>query len=174
MAQTLFVALPLSLAWVVLAGQPNLPGLLVGYILGIGVVLVVRFNTSYQAEDEPISWQRVPMQIVTLVLYVLRLTWDVMVSGASVAWVIIQPTMPIKPVVRRITTQDEQNSGLVAALSAHSITITPGEMVIDFEEEDGETYMLIHSLNKDESTEETLIEDQKNRLSLIKRVIGRE
>lgn len=174
MAQIFFIALPLSLAWMVLAGQANIPGFFVGYVISFGVLLVIRFNTSYQAEDEPINLARVPMQIVTLIFYILRLTWDVMVSGASVAWVVIQPTMPIKPVVRRITTQDDRNSGLAAALSAHSITITPGELVVDFEEEDGEVYMLIHSLNKDQSTEERLIEEQKNRLSLIKRVLGRD
>lgn len=173
MGRILIYALPLSISWVILAGQPTIPGLIVGYAFGIGVLLLIRFNTAPLTNEEPIVLSRIPRQLVAALLYSLRLAWDVFVSGASVAWIVIQPRMPIKPAIQRITTQDETNNPVISALSAHSITITPGELVIDFEEASDETHMLVHTLNKDTSTEEKLVREQQNRLATIKRIIGR-
>lgn len=173
MIQVIVLTFPMAVAWMILAGQPSIEGFIVGFVFGFAILYVVRLNTATNEDDKPINLAKIPVQIITLFVYSIKLAWDVCRSGVDVARIVIMPTMPIKPGVQRISTQDETKSGAVAALSAHSITITPGELVIDFEEDGDQVYMLVHSLDKEASDEEKLIADQTNRLKLIERILGR-
>jgi len=173
MLQTIVLSFPMALAWMILARQPSIEGFIVGYIFGFAVLLLVRINTSIQDEG-PVFVRRIPTQILSLMIYGVRLAVDVFLSGIDVGWRVLQPNLPINPGVQRITTQDETKDTLISALSAHSITITPGELVIDYEEDEDNIYMLVHTLDKDQSTIEKLNADQTQRLKLIKRILGYE
>ena len=73
-----------------------------------------------------------------------------------------------------VNTQDETENELISAVSAHGITITPGELVVDFEETDEEgVMMIVHSLNLDTSGQ-SLDEDQSMRLARIKGILGHD
>ncbi len=62
----------------------------------------------------------------------------------------------------------------MSAVSAHGITITPGELVVDFEEKSDEgVLMIVHSLNKSESGKR-LDHDQAVRLKRIKGILGHD
>jgi multicomponent Na+:H+ antiporter subunit E len=137
--------------------------------------MIIRINTSFEQNDEPVRLSKIPGQLIGLVIYVIRLAIDVFLSGVDVAGRVIRPSLPIKPDVQRVNTQDATNDNLISALSAHSITITPGELVIDFEEgEHGETIMLVHTLDKDASNMEKLTRDQTKRLKLIRQILGHD
>jgi multicomponent Na+:H+ antiporter subunit E len=66
-----------------------------------------------------------------------------------------------------VPTQDETHSASIAALSAHAITITPGELVVDF---DGAKVMYVHCLDT-EATSKTADPAQAARLKLLRRVL---
>ncbi len=174
MAQILFLALPMALLWMSLSGRFAPETFIVGYIFGAAVLASIRLNTSFERGGQPVKLLRIPDQILAFVIYILRLGFDVLRSGIDVAWRIMTPSreLPIDPAVQRVRTQDETNNLFVSALSAHSITITPGELVIDFEEEDGETVMLVHTLDQRRSDAQQLERDQKQRLGLIRRILG--
>lgn len=172
---TLVMSVPMAILWMIFARQFSLEGLVVGYILGFGVLFVIRINTTFPEEDEPIRLHRIPFQIFALIWHIIRLSIDVIVSGIDVGRRVLPPKMPIDTVMHRISTQDADNNGLISALSGHAITITPGEMVIDYETDDnGQTIMLVHCLDKKLSTEEKLKADQKQRLKLIRQILGHD
>lgn len=175
MLQTLVLSVPMALLWMIFARQFTVPGFIIGYIFGLGVLVLVRANTNFQEDDEPINLSSIPSQLLWLPVYIVKLTWDTFLSGFDVALRTIRPTMPINPGTARISTMDDEHSSLVSALSAHWITITPGELVIDFEqdEETGTHYLLVHVLDKEDSTQEKLVKEQQERLKLIRRILGR-
>ena len=173
MSQTLFLSFPMALLWMIFARQFSWEGFVIGYIFGFGILLVIRLNTTYEGADRPIRVSKIPSQIVALLIYIVRLALDVLLSGIDVAKKVLDPKLPINPGVHRVPTQDKTNNNLVSALSAHSITITPGELVIDFDkDESGQTVMLVHALDKDASDMTKLNRDQSNRLKLIRQILG--
>lgn len=175
MGQTFLLSVPMAFLWMIFARQVSIEGFIVGYIFGFGVMTVVRLNTSFENKDEPISLIKIPGQLVALVIYIIRLSIDVFLSGIDVGKRVINPALPINPGIQRIYTQDERNNELVSALSAHSITITPGELVVDFETDaDGKTVLIVHALDTEASDIAKLDRDQVNRLKLIKRILGHE
>lgn len=175
MSQIYLLSVAMAVLWMIFANQFTLPGFVVGYIFGFGVLLLMRFNTSFESHQTVIHPARIPSQLIALVRYTLRLTLDVILSGIDVARRVLKPQMPIDPIIQRVPTQDPTNDAVISALSAHGITITPGELVIDFEQdESGQTIMLVHALDSNLSTMEKLNRDQSNRLKLIKRILGYE
>lgn len=173
MLYTIVLAVPLALVWMIFSGQLTIQGFAIGYIFGFAVIIIVRNNTRRDVDvEQQLNISGIPQQIAYLLYYIVRLAIDVLLSGLDVAGRVIMPSLPILPDVKRIKTQDPQNNELVSALSAHSITITPGELVIDYEYENNETYMLVHVLDKNESTQEKLEEAQTKRLRLIQQILG--
>lgn len=173
MLNTIILSFPMALTWMALVQNYTPEGFLVGYVFGFGVLLLVRLNTRFDRDEHPIRLQKVPSQVVWLLIYTVRLTWDVLLSGVDVAQRVMRPTMKINPGMHCISTQDETNTALISAMSAHAITITPGELVIDFDE-CGEATMLVHTIDAQRSDEEKLAADQANRLTFIKRILGRD
>jgi multicomponent Na+:H+ antiporter subunit E len=163
----------MALLWMIFARQFTWEGFVIGYIFGFAVLMIIRINTRGTENERPIRVAKIPSQLIALVIYIMRLSVDVFLSGIDVAKRVIDPKMPIDPDVQRVSTQDASNNGLVSALSAHSITITPGELVIDFDtDENGQTIMLVHTLDKNTSDMAKLTRDQTNRLTLIRRILG--
>jgi|GEM_PF-361923 len=176
MVLTLVYTVVMAVLWMIFARQLSIEGFLVGVAFGFAIVQVVRVNTgAFGEEDEELSLLKIPSQFFALIVYILRLTVDVILSGIDVAGKVLQPRMPIDPGTTYISTQDESNNSVISALSAHSITITPGELVIDYgEDEHGNTTMLVHTLDKEASNREKLEKDQTNRLKLIRQILGKD
>ena len=173
MAQVLFLSFPMAALWIIFARQFSIEGAIIGYIFGFAIIMLIRINTSFDNSDIPVRISTIPGQVIALVVYIVRLAIDVFLSGVDVAGRVLRPSLPINPGVLRVETQDPTNNALVSALSAHSITITPGELVIDFEKDaDGQTIMLVHALDQGASNMDKLVRDQTNRLKLIRKILG--
>ncbi|MEL6269850.1 MAG: Na+/H+ antiporter subunit E, partial [Chloroflexota bacterium] len=140
-------------------------GLAVGYLIGLGVMLLtghgnVRLNVL-----------RLPVQLFWGVVYAVRLFIDILLSSIDVTRRVLDPALPINPGEIRISTRDESCDVLTSALSAHAITVTPGEMVVGFEEQENEVIMTVHTLDLEASS--TNAEDEQiNRLKFIRRMLG--
>lgn len=175
MLNVLILSIPMAFFWVVLSQETSLQGLLIGYVFGAAILQSIRLNTRFDDEDISLDPAKIPGQLAWLLLYAVRLMADVFFSGVDVARRVIQPDMPINPGEYCISTQEEYDdhpTPLISAMSAHSITITPGELVIDFDT-CGEGTMLVHTLDREASNEARLIADQNRRLELIERILGR-
>lgn len=171
MIRSILLSFPLALVWMILSQQLTAQGFVVGYIFGFAVILLVRSNIRTEDKPPRMRLLAVPGQIFALATYTARLTVDVWLSGVDVARRVLQPEIPINPGMIEISTQDETGNSLISALSAHSITITPGELVVDFDDED-EAKMIVHTLDVEASTREKLEADQARRLRLFNRILG--
>ena len=174
-----FASIPMAFLWMIMAKQFTIEGFIVGYVVGFGVLVIIRATTTQGDEIyKPFSLMQLPKRIWSFIVYILDLALAVLISGTQVAFIAINPknlNEIIEPGVQKVSTQDPSKNIILSALSAHSITITPGELVIDFEiDEHGETVMLVHSLNMKASSQEKLNSDQTERLARIKEVMGYE
>lgn len=160
------LAVPLAIGWTIYTNQPTIGNIVLGYIFSV----VVLFAINMQGDS--FNLKNIPLQIANLVIYIFLLAYEVLKAGVEVARITLSPTMPIQPGTARIHTQDDTENPVVSAISAHGITITPGELVIDFEEtSDDGVWMIVHSLNIEKSKSK-LDNDQTTRLKRIKGILG--
>lgn len=166
--KAMVMALPLAIGWTIYTAKPTPGNFLLAYVLS----LVVLVATGQRGDS--FRLRNAPLQIYNLIAYVLFMAYEVLVSGVKVALVVIAPELKISPGTTELNTFDESKNELISAVSAHGITITPGELVVDFNEtsEAGVT-MIIHSLNAEDSANH-LEHDQQVRLKRIKGILGHD
>lgn len=108
---------------------------------------------------------RLPSALWALLRYIIWLVAAVVRSGLDVARIVLTPSLPIKPGV--IAVPSGSQSKLVTALSAHAMTIAPGEMVIAV---DDHCVIYNHYLNVDQAEE--MATAQKRRVVLLEKIFG--
>ena len=102
--------------------------------------------------------------ILALGAYVLIVTRDVILSGLQVARLVLDPSLPIRPGIIAIPSLCQ--SELATALSAHAITLAPGEMVVEI---DKHGIMYTHTLDVTKA-ESYVNEAQQMRSDLLARI----
>ena len=160
------MGLPLAIGWTIYTAQPTPGNFLLGYVLSVSALVATGFR------GESLRLRNAPRQLYNLVAYTVHLATEVLLAGVTVSRVILTPSLPINPGISTVNTQDKTENELISAISAHGITITPGELVVDFEDtnEDG-VGMIVHSLNID-SSGQSLDDDQRKRLARIRGILG--
>jgi multisubunit Na+/H+ antiporter MnhE subunit len=168
MTTVLILALPFSLVFMAFSGQLSWQGFVVGYPLSIAALWL---GQAYNLNFKP---QRVFSQVIALIVYSTRLAVDIFLSSIQVARIVLSPNLDeqLNTAVKVIGSQDDTNNEIITAMSSHGITITPGQMVIDIEEQDGKTLLHVHNLNAEFAGE--LETEQTGRLHLIRKVLGYE
>lgn len=162
MLATLLLAIPLAIVWMVVTATISLDSFFVGSILGVAILMLVR------SERQTVMWRKLPQQIAALVVYSVTLTRDIILCSVDVTKRVLQKDMPITPGILAVPTQDFQERDVIAAFSAHGITITPGELVVDF---DGAHTMFVHCLDI-EASSKSAPSAQTKRLHLLRAILG--
>ncbi len=162
------LALPLACAWTIYTAQPTPGNFALGYLFSLLGILATGLR------GDSLKIRNAIRQVYNLFAYTLFMSKEIFVAGWNVAMIVLAPKMPIAPGLTQVNTGDESENELISAASAHGITITPGELVVDFEEtsEDG-VLMIVHSLNMDASGG-NLERDQAWRLKRIKGILGHD
>jgi multicomponent Na+:H+ antiporter subunit E len=158
------LSIPLALLWMIITSNVSLGSFAVGYLIGVAVLLLLHSGSK------GFRWRQLPGQVMAFVVYVVTLGRDVLLSSIDVAWRVLQPQMPLNPGIIAVSTQDSDEDEVVAAFSAHGITLTPGELVLDF---DGSRTMYVHCLDVDASSQ-SAPHAQTKRLHLLKQILGSE
>lgn len=117
--------------YLALTGDLTPSNLVVGLLIGLG--------TAWLLHPDRRSFQvrRVPGAAWALVRYMGVLVRDMILSGIQVAGIVLDPRLPIEPGI--IAIPSGCDSELATALSAHAITLAPGELVLEIDE-DGTMY----------------------------------
>ncbi|MCS7088226.1 MAG: Na+/H+ antiporter subunit E [Thermoflexales bacterium] len=97
-----------------------------GLLMSVAIALIIR------PASEPLSLRRLPAALLNLVVYVAWLSVDIIRNGIRVARIVLDPQLPIKPGILAI--KSEMRTELGRALNAHAITVTPGEQVIEVDD----------------------------------------
>lgn len=160
-AQYAFFSLLIGALWVVLTNQFSPFAFGLGFFVGFMLIWSQRGNQGLE-----VNLLKLPRQLVWWVLYVLVLFRDILVSGFDVALRILG-FRPIKSGILKVPVGDK--SPEVAALTAHGITITPGQLVVDF---DSDENVYVHCLDV-EASEATIHDDQQKRLRFYREMLGK-
>ncbi|MEA3336323.1 MAG: Na+/H+ antiporter subunit E [Chloroflexota bacterium] len=102
---------------------------------------------------------------VSLVRYIAILIFDLVASGIQTARIVLDPRLPIHPGIIAIPCVNDTELNM--ALSAHAITLTPGELVVEI---DGDGIMYTHCLDTSR-TEENISDAQEMRRELLDKII---
>lgn len=130
----------------------------------VGVLLAVLALVLIRPERKTMSPRDYPRSLMALVRYVATLAADLVISGLQVARVVLTPSLPIRPGVIAIPSDTKSDLGL--ALSAHAITLTPGNLVV---ETDVAGVMYTHCLDATDAAE-TVGEAQQMRRELLDQI----
>ena len=155
--RTILILLVIYLA---LTGNWQPGNVVLGALVAVGATLLVR------PRGGKIDLRRLPAAAWAVVRYIAILAADVIKSGVSVARIVLDPALPIRPGIVAIETGYEGEWG--AALSAHAISITPGELVIGISQ-DGILYT--HCLDATRSAEYAA-EAQAMRRDLLSKIFA--
>ncbi len=126
----------LLLFWVVVAGTA-VPILVLGAVLAAAISWYNRDLTDSLIQDK---WYFSGKKVLMLSLYIASLLWQIVLANIDLARIVLHPSLPIQPGVVRF------NPGLKTDLSktllANSITLTPGTLAIDIQDEEFTVHFL--------------------------------
>ncbi len=146
----IYLALTANLEW---------SNLVLGLLVATGLTLVLNPpRGNFKLRDLPVA-------LWALARYILVIAVDVAKSGVATARIVLDPALPVKPGI--IAIPSGCSSELATALSAHAITVAPGEMVVEIGQ-DGTMYT--HALDATHAGE-YVVEAQRLRRNLLRKII---
>jgi multicomponent Na+:H+ antiporter subunit E len=134
--------LPLWLLYLALTANVELSNLVLDVLVAALVAALLR------PVRQPPTVQQLPGALWALARYLVILIWDLIVSGVQVARIVLSPSLPIRPGIIAIPSGTASELG--TALSAHAITVTPGQMVVEISDE-GVMYTHVLDLTQSEA-----------------------
>ena len=127
----MWMVLGLLLMYLALTANLEVSNLVLGLLIAGGLTLLM------QPRRGRFNLRRLPRAVLAVGQYALIVVYDAIKSGLAMARIILDPALPIKPGI--IAIPSGCSSELATALSAHSITLAPGEMVVEISD-DGVMY----------------------------------
>lgn len=132
----------LTLTYLMLTSNFEWLNIIVGILIAIGITLLLRPRLKV------FSWRETPQAIVALLRYLVILAYDIVSGGVMVARLALSRHPDLKSAI--IAIPSECTSELATALSAHAISIAPGELVVEI---DDNGVMYTHVLDDSHSPE---------------------
>ncbi len=125
------LALVAGLTYLALTVNLALSNIIVAVLVGAGVAWIMK------PKPQTFSLSKLPQSLIAIARYLVFLSGDIIKCGITVARILVDPTLPIRPGI--IAVKSGMQTELGTALSAHAITITPGEQVLEIGD-DGTMY----------------------------------
>lgn len=117
------------------------------YNMGFGTLVATVIIRLIPLNRKSVNVKHVPRGFCALIIYLAVLVRNMLLGGIQVASLVLQPKMPLKPGV--VAVKPDCDHELGQALSAHAITLSPGELLI---ETDKDGTMYIHTLDVEQTT----------------------
>jgi multicomponent Na+:H+ antiporter subunit E len=159
---SLFVFFLLFSVYLALSGSLVFSNLLIGALVAGGIMSLLKMG------QRPDSIQHLPRSILTMAEYLGLLLYDIMQNGVQVAKLVLLKDIPIQPGV--VAVKCGKHSDIINGLSAHALTITPGEMVLAMDEND---VMYVHVLNAN-NADERLLKILRRHRRMLRVILGEE
>ena len=154
----LWMIVGLWVVYLALTSNLELSNLVLGLLVAVGLTLLLRPPRG------TFELRRLPGAGVALGRYLFVVVSDAIKSGLVAARLVLDPALPVKPGI--IAIPSDCDSELATALSAHAITLAPGEMVVEIGE-DGTMYA--HALDATRAVE-YVAEAQEQRRALLRKI----
>lgn len=130
----------------------------------LGLLIATGLTRLLQPPRGTIELRRLPAALLALVRYLRVVLLNAVRSGVIVARLVLHPNLPLRQGI--IAIPSGCDSELATALSAHAITLAPGEMVIEIGEGG---VMYTHALDATHSAE-YVAEAQQLRRELLSEI----
>lgn len=130
----LTILLAVLLFWLALNWACTLENVIVGVILGV----VVAFLTGELFNTEA-KLLRKPLRYLWFLYYIPVFVWECFKANLDGAWRVIHPDLPMRPGIVKVKTRLTSQTALT--LLANSLTLKPGTMTVDIDEENGFLYV---------------------------------
>lgn len=153
--------LGMLLVYLALSASVALPNFVLGLMVAIGIYALLH------PEKLPVNWANIPSAFLALIRYLISLFGSVIRGGVQITRIVIHPELPINPGI--VAAAPECESEIGRAIGAHSISLSPGELLIEMKE-DGT--MFIHSLDFRE-TERCIRDAQAKRKGLMRKIFDK-
>lgn len=132
--------------WLLITWSVNYDELILGALIAVAVSL---FSARFLIHEKAF-WLFNPLKFLNMLIYALIIfPVELIKANADVAFRALSPRLPIKPAIVKVPVGLESDYG--KAMLANSITLTPGTITVDIEEEvkeaGQETYYYIHCIN---------------------------
>ncbi len=132
--------------WMLITWSVNTDELILGALVAVAVAL---FSARFLIHEKPF-WLFNPLKLVNMLIYaIIIFPIELIKANLDVAFRALNPKLPIKPAIVKIPVNLESDYG--KAMLANSITLTPGTITVDIEEEATEegnkTYYYIHCIS---------------------------
>jgi multicomponent Na+:H+ antiporter subunit E len=148
----------LWLVYLALTANLEWSNLILGLLIAAGLTRLLRPPRG------SFELRRLPVALLALGRYLFIVAWDAIKSGLVAARLVLDPALPVKPGIVAIPSGCD--SELATALSAHAITLAPGEMVVEIGEGG---VMYTHTLDATQATD-YVAEAQSLRSDLLRKI----
>lgn len=108
-------------------------------VTGIFVAALVAYITGDLFIQRPHLLKH-PRRYLWFLYYIPVFLWEMLKANVDVAYRVAHPKLPINPGIVKVKTTLKSDAGLT--FLANSITLTPGTLTVDLDEENG--YLYIH------------------------------
>jgi len=162
-----------SLVWFALTDIKDIQEVITGIVIALLISLLAgHFLVVNQTS------RGVLRRLLYLVIYIFRFLWELMKANLNVAYLVIHPKLPIKPGIVKIKTKLTKDSALT--LLGNSITLTPGTMTVDINEDKKELYIhwiYVKEVQEEKATQEISQNFERNingdfRMRVLRWIIG--
>lgn len=154
----IWMVIGLLLVYLALTSNLELSNVVLGLLVAVGLTALLRPPRG------TFELRRLPGALAALVRYLFGVFFDAFKSGLVAARLVLDPALPVKPGI--IAIPSDCDSELATALSAHAITLAPGEMVVEIGK-DGTMYA--HALDATHAAE-YVREAQELRRELLRKI----
>lgn len=127
MKKILSLFLVMLTIWLVLTAF-NIQELIVGIIVSLTLSIIIGQHLNYK-----FGLSIIPRLILFIILYIPALIIELIKANIDVAKRVLNPNLPIKPGIVKIPTEIKNDLGKL--ILANSITLTPGTISLDADEE---------------------------------------
>ena len=122
------------LVWLALTNITSVQEVITGIIVAVVVSLVAgQFLITTQKQKHLLH------RLFYAVLYLFKFLWEMIKANIHVAYIVAHPNLPIKPGIVKIKTKLTKDAALTVL--TNSITLTPGTLTVDINEEKKEIYV---------------------------------
>ncbi len=132
--------------WLFLTGSFATQELIAGTLIS---AIVALFSARFLIHENAF-WLWNPARLFYLLIYcIIVFPWELLKSNWDVAKRALSPKLPVNPGIVKIPVDVKSDYG--KAMLADSITLTPGTITLDIEEEEGRPWYYIHWIDVKET-----------------------
>lgn len=107
-------------------------------ILGVFICSIIAYLEIHTLPIFPLSFPISPMRLFWFIYYIFRFLHLMLIANIDVAYRVLHPSLPIEPGIVKVKTR--LKNPMARLFLANSITLTPGTLVVDMED-DGTIYV---------------------------------